>query len=261
MKSIIRRLHWILSVQFGINFLVLLKSLRGVSRYIRDWLQFRAGYSGEVNFVPCLHDWYEEAGSARSEYFWQDLIVARRIFDARPVRHVDVGSRIDGFVAHVAVFREIEVFDVRAISTKIENIRFTQADMMSPDGHPNAPEGCCDSLSCLHALEHFGLGRYGDPIDPYGYERGLANMARLLKKGGLFYLSVPVGRERVEFNANRIFDPRLVLELARSNGLQLHRLTTISPVGEVQEVPITVEAMSALADQRYMLGLFVFIKE
>ncbi|MBV5330073.1 MAG: DUF268 domain-containing protein, partial [Chlorobium sp.] len=48
----------------------------------------------------------------------------------------------------------------------------------------------CDSLSCLHALEHFGLGRYGDPIDPHGYADGLRNMVKILRQGGLFYLSV-----------------------------------------------------------------------
>jgi len=32
---------------------------------------------------------------------------------------VDIGSRVDGFVAHVASFREIEVFDVRPISAQI----------------------------------------------------------------------------------------------------------------------------------------------
>ena len=39
------------------------------------------------------------------------------IYAARPEKHVDVGSRVDGFVAHVASFREIEVFDVRPIAT------------------------------------------------------------------------------------------------------------------------------------------------
>jgi len=64
---------------------------------------------GLVAFNPQLHDRYMEAGATESEYFWQDLIVARWIQDANPERHVDVGSRIDGFVAHVASTREIEV--------------------------------------------------------------------------------------------------------------------------------------------------------
>jgi len=228
---------------------------------MRSWWAFRQEFSGRLSLTPCLHDWYEEAGSTRSEYFLQDLYVARWIFDAKPVRHVDVGSRVDGFVAHVAVFREIEVFDVRPIEAKVENIRFAQADLMSSMGLPEMPGGYCDSLSCLHALEHFGLGRYGDPIDPLGHEKGLANMARLLTRGGIFYLSVPIGQECVEFNANRIFDPRAILSLAQRNALSLKRLVVIRPGKEGEEVKPDVEVLNELAEQPYGLGIFVFSKE
>ncbi len=123
------------------------------------------------------------------------------------------------------------------------------------------PGGYCDSLSCLHALEHFGLGRYGDPIDPLGHEKGLANMAHLLRRGGIFYLSVPIGRECVEFNANRIFDPRTILALAQRNALSLRRLVVIRPGKEGEEVNPDVEVLNELAEQTYGLGIFVFSKE
>lgn len=84
------------------------------------------------------------------------------------------------------------MFDVRPITTHIPGVVFKQADLMSCDSVPNF-NGYCDSLSCLHAIEHFGLGGYGDPIDPNGHERGTANMAALLKPGGIFYLSAPIG--------------------------------------------------------------------
>ena len=79
--------------------------------------------------MPCLQDRYEEAGKINSEYFWQDLLVARWIFEAKPDKHVDIGSRLDGFVAHVASFREIEVFDVRPITTQVPGVIFRQADL------------------------------------------------------------------------------------------------------------------------------------
>ena len=75
-----------------------------------------------MKFMPCLHDRYEEGGATKSEYFWQDLLVARAIHAAKPVKHVDIGSRVDGFVAHVASFREIEVFDVQPISTVVPGV-------------------------------------------------------------------------------------------------------------------------------------------
>lgn len=125
------------------------------------------------------------------------------VFEAKPDKHLDIGSRVDGFVAHVASFREIDVLDVRPITTQIPGVTFKQDDLMKP---VEGMSGYYDSLSCLHALEHFGLGRYGDPIAPTGFENGLANMASLLRNNGVFYLSVPIGIDRVEFNAHRVFE-------------------------------------------------------
>lgn len=259
MKTLIK-IHWILSSQFGFDPRRLLRSLRGIPRFVFDWWRFRKGFSGTLTWLPCLHDRYEEGGATKNEYFWQDLLVARWIFAAKPRRHVDVGSRVDGFVAHVASFRDIEVFDVRPISMQIPGVVFKQADLMCSDSLPNYGGGYCDSLSCLHAIEHFGLGRYGDPIDPTGHERGIANMALLLQPGGTFYLSTPIGRERVEFNANRIFDPRSIIGLVESHSLVLHQMTVIGSGGVVREVQATPETLQALAEATYNLGIFVFIK-
>lgn len=246
-----------MSAQFGFDPRKLLRSLRGLPRFIRDLFRFRAGYSGRLELLPCLHDWYAEAGTTKDEYFWQDLVVARMICAARPERHVDIGSRVDGFVAHVASFRDIEIFDIRPITTRIPGVLFKQADLMAAD----APlTEYCDSLSCLHALEHFGLGRYGDPVDPKGYESGLRNMARILRPNGCFYLSVPVGIERVEFNANRIFDPQTIVDVADANHLTLRSFSVFSADKGLREIELTRESLAAIGQLRYNLGIFTFEK-
>lgn len=230
LKSTLIKLHWLLSSQFGLDPQRFLRSLRGLPVFLRDWAVFRKNYPGKMKLMPCLHDRYEEGGATKSEYFWQDLLVARAIHAAKPVRHVDIGSRVDGFVAHVASFRDCEVFDVRPISTAVPGVVFRQADLMNPASLPIiAGEGYCDSLSCLHAIEHFGLGRYGDPVNPLGYQRGIANMAQLLQLGGTFYLSTPIGQERVEFNANWVFDPRSIVRCGVAAGMTLQKLIVITP--------------------------------
>lgn len=163
------------------------------------------------NSYPCLFDIEEEGGNASGHYFHQDLLVAQKIFLNKPKKHVDVGSRIDGFVSHVASFREIEVFDIRDIKTKINNIKFSQLDLMKD--LDESLFNFTDSLSCLHTLEHFGLGRYGDKIDPIGYLKGFDNLNKILKKNGKFYFSVPIGPQRIEFNAHRVFSVNFLLEL------------------------------------------------
>jgi hypothetical protein len=69
-----------------------------------------------------------------------------------------------------------------------------------------------ESLSSLHAIEHFGLGRYGDPVGPDGWHKVMGALERVLGRGGRLYLSVPIGRERLCFNAHRVFGPTRVIE-------------------------------------------------
>jgi hypothetical protein len=134
------------------------------------------------------------------------------IFRANPRKHVDVGSLLTGFVAHVASFRPIEVIDIRPNFTAARNIHFLKYDMMWTD-FPLI--NYCDSLSCLHALEHFGLGRYGDPIDIIGHLKGWKNLWTMLEPGGKLYFSVPIGKKRIEFNGHRIFPVSYLLEMIK----------------------------------------------
>ena len=80
-----------------------------------------------------LFDYSDNAGNYKGHYFHQDLLVANFIYEQNPKRHIDIGSRVDGFVAHVASFRKIEVIDVRSLTkSKHKNIQFRQMDFMKP---------------------------------------------------------------------------------------------------------------------------------
>ena len=258
MKKLIRKIYWVLSSQFGINPRQFIYSFFGLPRYIRDFFNFRKKYRGSIELMPCLHDWFEEGGETNTEYFWQDLYIAQKINQESPSKHVDIGSRVDGFVAHVASYREIEVFDIRQITSEIPNVIFKQADLMEP---VNDYSDYCDSLSCLHALEHFGLGRYKDEINVDGYKLGLGNMAKMLKKDGTFYLSTPVGKEKVAFNAHRIFNPSELKSIMNEYGLALKEFAWF---GESRKIihSIDIEAdFVRLSQMHYALGIFTFVKQ
>jgi hypothetical protein len=252
----LRKAYWCLT-QWGFDPRRTIGALSGLTFYLRDYVAFRRGYRGVMRVMPSLHDRSAAAGAASSEYFQQDLYVAQQVFAANPARHVDVGSRVDGFVAHVASFREVEVMDIRPLPEAIPSVRFVQADMMA-ESIPH--RDYCDSLSCLHALEHFGLGRYGDPISPGGHEAGLRNLAALLRPRGRLYLSVPIGRERVEFNSHRILSPKTVLRLASGAGLALSSFAWVIP-GNPLEVDTQPDAtLERLCEVDYALGIFTFDK-
>jgi hypothetical protein len=254
-------LDWFFSSQVGINIRTMIQSARGLPAFLSDLQKFRKLYRGTLTIKPCLHDRYDQSGQAQNEYFIQDLLVAKWINQANPRRHVDVGSRIDGFVAHVASFRELEVLDVRPLVTKIAGVSFRQLDLMDSKALEKlgAPDKC-DSLSCLHTIEHFGLGRYGDPIDPMGHKVGLRNLSTLLEPGGILYLSTPVGVARVEFNANRVFDPREIIALGHECGLRLAEMWVIRGNGSSHPIDLGGADIEELAAGQYNLGIFRFEK-
>ena len=126
-------------------------SIKGWPYFRSDLREIRRQLKGSKDFkitmlYPVLRERFETNGDLKSHYFHEDLLVARRVFENKPLKHVDVGSRVDGFVAHVASFREIEVFDIRPQQTSVRNIRFVTADFMnvSPALHDYT-----DSLSSL----------------------------------------------------------------------------------------------------------------
>lgn len=254
----LRKLYWFISQQLGLDPRRLVRMPLGLWRYLRDLRSFRRrdAQAMTLRLQPCLHDWWEQAGAIGNEYFWQDLFVARMVHRATPRRHIDVGSRLDGFVAHLAVFREVEVFDVRRLNFVIPGITFRQADMMNPD---QVPAACADSVSCLHAIEHFGLGRYGDPLEPRGVELGLSSLSRLLEPGGLLYLSCPMGDDVIHFNAHRSLLPATVCRLAAGASLELEACWLFNSLSKSFE-PAPQPLERHAATNHHPLAIYTFRK-
>lgn len=249
--------------QFGIYTHQFRMGIKGVIPMISDYSKFKKAFAAqqeftETNFYPLLADRYDSAGVATGHYFHQDLYVAQKIFAANPRRHVDVGSRIDGFVSHVASFRAIEIIDIRKIISKTKNITFQQADLMSPDFHLNE---LTPSLSCLHTIEHFGLGRYGDPFDLDGHQKGFRNLTSCLEAGGIFYFATPIGRPRIEFNAHRVFSISILLKMFEDNNLVVQDFAYIDDEGDLHQ---NQSPFSDSAKQNFGLsygcGIFTLVK-
>ena len=228
--------------------------LKNLPRYFRERQDFiRQG--GRIDRSAIFLGDYEDAsGTAKGHYFHQDLLVAQRIFEANPEAHADVGSRVDGFVAHVATFRSIDVLDIRPLKNDAHpNIRFVQADLMRPI---DELIGRYPSVSCLHALEHFGLGRYSDPIDPKGHLKGFDAVAKMVRSGGTLYISVPVSAPaRVEFNGQRVFNPTEPIEWA-ADQFTLAHFDYVDDEGSLHRGA----AADAACGLKYGCGIYTFIR-
>ena len=233
-----------------------MRSLRHLPRFFSHKRAFLQSGGSITRHYPILSDYDDAAGTANGHYFHQDLLVAGFIHKANPKRHIDIGSRIDGFVAHVASWREIEVMDIRPLQGGAHsNIKFIQNNLMSDVGQTEI----ADSISCLHAIEHFGLGRYGDPIDANGHVRGFNNILKMLKKSGLLYISFPIGTaNEVHFNAHRIFKADDIFSWAEPGiELELSRFDFVDDAGDLHlDQPVS----GALANVSHGCGIYTFKK-
>jgi SAM-dependent methyltransferase len=114
---------------------------------------------------------------------------------------------VAGFIAHLLSFREVEFVDIRPLKTNVTGLRYVEGDLIRLPYEDRSLE----SLSSLHVVEHVGLGRYGDTVDPEGWLRACKELQRVLRPGGTLYLSVPIGDQRLEFDAHRVFDPMTIV--------------------------------------------------
>jgi SAM-dependent methyltransferase len=198
----------------------------------------------------CLLDNTGTTGFDR-HYVYHTSWAARVLAHTRPSTHVDVGSSL--FFAGIAsAFVPIDFYDYRPADLCLEGLRSRHADLMAL---PFADASVL-SLSCMHVVEHVGLGRYGDPLDPDGDRKAIAELKRVVAVGGSLLFVVPVGRPRICFNAHRIYSRAMVLEMMA--GLTL-RQEAVLPDRDGEG--LVIEPPESLFDeQTYGCGCFWFVK-
>jgi hypothetical protein len=233
--AIFKKINTLFSA-FGIDFYRFFIAVTNLPFYLNGLLRYnRLNKSNSFkisfnNLRPILNERNVQAGYLSMHYFHQDIWAAKKIFNQKPSKHFDIGSRIDGFISHLLVFMPVNVLDIRPLSDQIENLNFTQCDATNLEG---IESNSIESLSSLHAIEHFGLGRYGDDIDPDGYKKVLKAMQRVLKKDGYLYIGVPTGIERVEYNSQRVFNPSTII--SELNDLELVSFSLVNDDGTLTE--------------------------
>lgn len=211
--------------------------------------------------VPMILDRYRADGNIDRHYFLQDIYVAQKVIETAPERHFDVGSRVDGFVAHLlSAFRsEVTIIDIRPLTVEVKNLNFIQADATNLG---SLKDCSIESISSLHAVEHFGLGRYGDKVDPTACFAAMKSLQRVVQKEGKLYFSVPIGkRDAVYFNSHRVFCPLTILKVFNELELQefsyIHDFKINTFVGEEAK---NVIHQNKLFISDYDCGIFIFTK-
>lgn len=230
-------------------------NLKGNIRYYNNFKAFKKAGGKISNKYKIINEFKSNAGKL-GHYFIQDLCVAQKIYENKPESHYDIGSRIDGFVAHVASFMPITLLDIRPMGNIAKNINFIQADLMAADFSLNEK---ISSISCLHVIEHFGLGRYGDKVDINGHIKGFENIIKLVEKKGIIYISFPIAEiDRVEFNAHRVFNQKSIFDW--SNLVKELLLLQFDYIDDKGSLYVNHDIDEMIKDIKYGVGIYTFQK-
>ena len=180
--------------------------VKNYNRYFRDLSAYRRMSKHETVATADLQPVLGEATATTPldyHYFYQDTWCAKHVFEKKPKRHVDVGSSAL-LVGILSQFTNVVNVDVRPLDVHLPGLEALEGNSCAM---PFA-DGSVESLSSICVIEHIGLGRYGDPLDPEGTEKTIREFERVLAPGGNLYVSVPIDhKEKVCFNANRVFAP------------------------------------------------------
>jgi SAM-dependent methyltransferase len=224
-----------------------------IPKFILNYIRYSQLASTHENIswadlYPCLTDSVVST-PFDPHYFYQSAWLSRELSKQKPSHHVDVGSDIK-LIASVSGFIEMTFVDYRPLPVSLSGLKSVKGDILNLSFANNS----ISSISCLHVIEHIGLGRYGDPLDPEGSVKAAQELIRVLKSGGYLYLSLPIGKQRVCFNAHRVFLPKNVVEM-----FSPLELISFSYVNDLRQYYYNSDNLE-LSDQNYACGMFVFRK-
>ena len=203
---------------------------------------------------PCLFD-RTAASGIDAHYFHQAVWASRLIAQRRPAGHVDIGSHTL-YVGMLTALTHVTFVDIRPLELQIDDYTGLAGSILDLPFEA----GSVQSLSCLHVIEHIGLGRYGDPIDPEGSVKAAREIVRVLAPGGFAYVSMPIGRPRVQFNGQRVFDPMQVVRMF--DGLSLSTFAMVDATGRFHAAadPARVDLREHESGADSGLGMFSFTR-
>ena len=233
---------------------VYLKLRRGITLNLLFFKYARLLNDGRL---PCRwRDRYIIAGEATATtafdgtYVFHIAWASRIISVLRPEKHIDISSSLY-FVTTLSAFVPVDFYDYRPVELNLSGLTSFFGDVTGLSFADNSIK----SLSCLHVIEHIGLGRYGDPLDPQGDIKAAQELIRVLSPDGCLLIAVPVGRQRLQFNAHRIYNVEQVIKMF--SPLELNSFALIDDHNQ-----FTLDADFEIANiQKYGCGCFCFRKK
>jgi SAM-dependent methyltransferase len=220
--------------------------LRQYEEFKKDDRRFE---SDENDLFPCLNDATENT-NFDAHYTYHPAWAARIVRDINPPKHIDISSILH-FSTMLSAFIPVEFYDFRPVDLNLSNLTLGAVNLNDLPFATNSIE----SLSCMHTLEHIGLGRYGDELNAEGDLKAIAELKRVVKIGGSLIIVTPIGKPKLQFNAHRIYSYEMIIEYFSD-----FLLKDFSLVNDSSQF-ISPANPNLVALQSYGCGCFWFIKK
>jgi len=218
-------------------------------RFIRDMKGFKKEYAGSypLKMLPIFFEKTQKS-TFDPHYVYQAYWATQRITrEKMPNYHVDISSDLS-FLTQLSAILPVIQLEYRPPNIKLSACNRLCGNIL------NLPlsDQSLKSVSCLHVIEHIGLGRYGDPLKKDGCWNALSELQRIVAPEGSLYLSVPIGQPAVYFNTNYIFNAQDIRSSLAE--LELAEFSFVDDDGIFYEYGIMEDTLS----MKYALGLFHF---
>lgn len=217
------------------------------SRYIPDELFKDYTMNGKIP----VFDWYLDG--TKKSVVWTNDYINEYVSRMTPNNIANNCEGISGYDNHICV-NLVKAFNIYDIKNKniavvgsetpwIEAILINLNNRVTTIEY-NVPECNYDRLECkdyfnffeknsdsfdaivtYSSIEHSGLGRYGDPLDPLGDIKTMKVIHNNLKKDGIVVWGAPVGKDALTWNAHRVYG-ELRLPLIFENFQELEWINT-----------------------------------
>lgn len=238
-----------------------LLAVRKLPEYISDYntfkkLQKKDGLDKNFNLkisdiYPILLDKTITHGFDR-HYIFHTAWAARVVKKINPEFLVDISSSLY-FSSIVSAFLPVKFYDYRPADLELEGLTSAHGDLMKLPFESNSLE----CISCMHVIEHIGLGRYGDPLDPNGDIKAINELTRVVNDDGYIIFVTPVGKPAIKYNAHRIYSFEQIIQ--RFSNCKLIEFSLIQDDKVGGSIVYNADP-NVVQKQEYACGLFVFQK-
>lgn len=179
--------------------------------------QFRATDTYPANWTVSLISTFQEKVRAREafgSYFNKDIYPALDKYASLAVRDKKcavIGTEIPWIEAALLEYNASRVVTIEyaTIYSTVPRLFTVTPDKFAQEQQNGGDQRqLFDSIWSYSSIEHDGLGRYRDPLNPYGDLQTMIKLTCILKPGGFLFLSVPLNiYDHIAFNLHRLYGP------------------------------------------------------